>query len=140
MNRRRLPLGFYPDRGVADPLTIDVDTTITTGQTYAQIPIPANCQLSVTADAWTISDVASGGAAVVARTFLSAVRRDSSGLSAVTSPHALTATGAMTATPTETVVAGGPTGYLLNLASTFTAATTARVRARFTVIAVPVTP
>lgn len=138
MTRRRLPLGFYADRGIADPITLDADATISNGQSYAQIPIPTNCQLIVTADAWGIADTSSGGDAVLARTFAVAVRRDSTGVSAITSPHALTATGAMTATPTETVVAGGPTGLLLDLSCAFTVAALARVRTRLTILAIPV--
>lgn len=137
MTRRRLPLGYYSDRGVADPITVDVDATIATGAAYLSIPIPANCQLLVQGLAWCIADTAAGGSAVVARTFLATVRRDSTGITAVTSPHALTATGAMTATPTEAVVAGGPTGQLLELSCAYAGATSARLRARFAVVAVP---
>lgn len=139
MTRRRLPLGYFPDRGTADPITIDVDATLaTSGAAYLDVPIPDNCQLTILAAVWCLADQAAGGAAVFARTFAASVRRDSTGISAVSSPHALTATGAMTATPTETVVAGGPTGQLLRLSCAFANATTARLRARLVVAAVPV--
>lgn len=137
-NRRRLPLGFYPDRGISDPITIDIDATIASGGSYAQIPIPNGCQLVITAAAWGIADVSAGGDAVLARTFACAVRRDSAGVTAVTSPHALTATGAMTATPAEAVIVGGPTGLQLDLSCAFTVASLARIRARLSILAIPV--
>lgn len=137
--RRRLANGFYPDRGMSDPVIVDIDTEIASGGAYLDLPVPENCVLVVTSSSWSLADITAGGDFVFARTFATACRRDGDAApGAVTSPHALTSSGVMVATPTETTVANaGPTGALLRFACAFTVATRCRLRARLVVQALP---
>lgn len=139
--RRRTQHRYFPDVGLADPMQWDAPAIDIAGLgtgTVADLPIPENCIMQVFADHYVAGDDAGGLDALQAFSAIVLRIADHTPTGQVKKATAIQSSGILNngASTAVSVVAGGPTGFVLRIAQT--ASTHAmRVQARFKIGCVP---